>query len=231
MSVTPRSHSIPPTGQNRPLPAPTLTAPAMAERQGRPRDNIDRRHRGRHRPAGLPRRRPGQRVDGQDTRTHGSGVRRTPHPAPVPATTFPNDGGYDELILARGFPVRSVCEHHMLPFIGTAHIGYLPGERIVGLSKLARILEHFSRRPQVQERLTVQVSHWLRDHLGAAGVGVVIEAEHLCMTVRGVQTPGTTTVTSSLLGALRDDPRTRGRIPRPDPPARLTREAGGTVDH
>ncbi len=133
-------------------------------------------------------------------------------PRPFELTTFPNDGGYDELILARGIPVRSVCEHHMLPFIGTAHIGYLPGERIVGLSKLARILEHFSRRPQVQERLTVQVSHWLRDHLGAAGVGVVIEAEHLCMTVRGVQTPGTTTVTSSLLGALRDDPRTRAEF-------------------
>lgn len=133
-------------------------------------------------------------------------------PRPFELTTFPNDGGYDELILARGIPVRSLCEHHMLPFIGTAHIGYLPGERIVGLSKLARILEHFSRRPQVQERLTVQVSHWLRDHLGAAGVGVVIEAEHLCMTVRGVQTPGTTTVTSSLLGALRDDPRTRAEF-------------------
>lgn len=127
-------------------------------------------------------------------------------------TTFPNDGGYDELIVARGVPVRSLCEHHMLPFVGTAHVGYLPGERIVGLSKLARVVEHFSRRPQVQERLTTQVSTWLRDRLGATGVGVVIEAEHLCMTLRGVQAPGTTTVTSSLLGVVREDPRTRAEF-------------------
>ena len=133
-------------------------------------------------------------------------------PRPFQMTTFPNDGGYDELIVARSIPVKSLCEHHMLPFIGIAHIGYLPGERIVGLSKLARVLEHFSRRPQVQERLTSQVSTWLRDQLGAAGVGVVIEAEHLCMTLRGVQAPGTTTVTSSLLGALREDPRTRAEF-------------------
>jgi GTP cyclohydrolase IA len=133
-------------------------------------------------------------------------------PRPFELTTFPNDGGYDELIVARRLPVWSLCEHHMLPFIGTAHIGYLPGERILGLSKLARVLEHFARRPQVQERLTTQVSTWLRDQLGAAGVGVVIEAEHLCMTLRGVQAPGTTTVTSSLLGSLRDDPRTRAEF-------------------
>jgi GTP cyclohydrolase IA len=133
-------------------------------------------------------------------------------PRPFQLTTFPNDGGYDELIVARGIPVWSLCEHHMLPFIGTAHIGYLPGDRILGLSKLARVLEHFARRPQVQERLTTQVSTWLRDRLGAAGVGVVIEAEHLCMTLRGVQAPGTTTVTSSLLGSLRDDARTRAEF-------------------
>ena len=133
-------------------------------------------------------------------------------PRPFQLTTFPNDGGYDELIVARGIPVTSLCEHHMLPFVGTAHIGYLPGDRILGLSKLARVVEHFARRPQVQERLTTQVSTWLRDRLGAAGVGVVIEAEHLCMTLRGVQAPGTTTVTSSLLGALRDDPRTRAEF-------------------
>ncbi|MDR6862429.1 GTP cyclohydrolase I [Phycicoccus sp. 3266] len=133
-------------------------------------------------------------------------------PRPFQLTTFPNDGGYDELIVARGVPVTSLCEHHMLPFVGTAHIGYLPGDRILGLSKLARVVEHFARRPQVQERLTTQVSTWLRDRLGAAGVGVVIEAEHLCMTLRGVQAPGTTTVTSSLLGALRDDPRTRAEF-------------------
>ncbi|GAB3083575.1 GTP cyclohydrolase I FolE [Pedococcus soli] len=133
-------------------------------------------------------------------------------PRPFQMTTFPNDGGYDELIVARSIPVKSMCEHHMLPFIGTAHIGYLPGDRIVGLSKLARVMEHFSRRPQVQERLTTQVSTWLRDQLGAAGVGVVIEAEHLCMTLRGVQAPGTTTVTSSLLGALREDSGTRAEF-------------------
>ena len=133
-------------------------------------------------------------------------------PRPFRMTTFPNDGGYDELIVARSIPVRSLCEHHLLPFVGTAHIGYLPGERIVGLSKLARVMEHFSRRPQVQERLTTQVSTWLRDQLGASGVGVLVEAEHLCMTLRGVQAPGTTTVTSSLLGVVREDPRTRAEF-------------------
>jgi GTP cyclohydrolase I len=133
-------------------------------------------------------------------------------PQPFRPTTFPNDDGYDELIVARAIPFHSLCMHHLLPFHGVAHIGYLPGERIVGLSKLARVLGHFSHRPQVQERLTTQVSHWLSDQLGADGVGVVIEAEHLCMTVRGVHAPGTTTVTSSLLGSLRDDPRTRAEF-------------------
>jgi GTP cyclohydrolase IA len=133
-------------------------------------------------------------------------------PRPFQLTTFPNDGGYDELIVARSIPVRSLCEHHMLPFVGTAHIGYLPGERILGLSKLARVLEHFSSRPQVQERLTVQVANWLDAQLGPVGVGVVIEAEHLCMTLRGVQAPGTTTITSSLLGVLREDSRSRAEF-------------------
>lgn len=133
-------------------------------------------------------------------------------PRPFELTTFPNDGGYDELIVARGIPMRSLCEHHMLPFVGTAHIGYLPGERILGLSKLARVLEHFSHRAQVQERLTTQVAGWLEEHLQPTGVGVVIEAEHLCMTLRGVQAPGTTTITSSLLGALRNDGRSRAEF-------------------
>ena len=133
-------------------------------------------------------------------------------PRPFELTTFPNDGGYDELIVARGIPMRSLCEHHMLPFVGTAHIGYLPAERILGLSKLARVLEHFSRRPQVQERLTTQVAGWLQEHLEPTGVGVVIEAEHLCMTLRGVQAPGTTTITSSLLGSLRADARSRAEF-------------------
>jgi GTP cyclohydrolase I len=133
-------------------------------------------------------------------------------PRPFRLTTFPNDGGYDELIVARSIPVRSLCEHHMLPFTGTAHIGYLPGERIVGLSKLARVMEHFSCRPQVQERLTVQVAEWLWTQLSPAGVGVVVEAEHLCMTLRGVQAPGTNTITSSLLGVLREDARSRAEF-------------------
>jgi GTP cyclohydrolase I len=127
-------------------------------------------------------------------------------------TTFANDEDYDELVLARGIPVQSVCEHHMLPFLGTAHVGYLPGERILGLSKLARVVELFARRPQVQERLTKQVADWLQSHLQPRGVGVVIEAEHMCMTVRGVRAGGTSTVTSTLLGTLREDPRSRAEF-------------------
>jgi GTP cyclohydrolase I len=99
-------------------------------------------------------------------------------------TTFPNDENYDELVLARSIPVQSLCEHHMLPFTGVAHVGYLPGERILGLSKLARVVELFARNLQVQERLTVQVANWLQDHLAPKGVGVVIEAEHMCMSMR-----------------------------------------------
>jgi GTP cyclohydrolase IA len=124
-------------------------------------------------------------------------------------TTFPNDEGYDELVLARGIPLRSVCEHHLLPFVGTIHIGYLPATRILGLSKLARIAEYFASRPQVQERLTKQIADWLNEHLTPRGVGVVIEAEHTCMTLRGVQAAGARTVTSTMLGTLRDDARSR----------------------
>ncbi|WP_107655902.1 GTP cyclohydrolase I FolE [Nocardia suismassiliense] len=124
-------------------------------------------------------------------------------------TTFPNDENYDELILVRNVALRSVCEHHLLPFVGTAHIGYLPGERIIGLSKLARVAEHFACRPQLQERLTKQIADWLAEHLRPRGVGVVIQAEHSCMTLRGVQSIGSATVTSTLLGTLREDPRSR----------------------
>ncbi|MGW5052171.1 GTP cyclohydrolase I FolE [Actinokineospora sp. NPDC004072] len=124
-------------------------------------------------------------------------------------TTFPNDEGYDELVLARGIPVQSLCEHHLLPFHGVAHVGYLPGARILGLSKLARVVELFARDLQVQERLTKQVAEWLQRHLAPKGVGVVIEAEHLCMSLRGVRAAGTRTVTSALQGLLRDDPRSR----------------------
>jgi GTP cyclohydrolase I len=130
-------------------------------------------------------------------------------PRPFDLTTFPNDEGYDELVLARGIPLRSVCEHHLLPFVGTVHIGYLPAERILGLSKLARVAEHFAYRPQLQERLTKQIADWLAEHLAPKGVGVVIQAEHTCMTLRGVQAVGSSTVTSTLLGTLREDPRSR----------------------
>ena len=133
-------------------------------------------------------------------------------PRPFDLTTFPNDAGYDELIIARSIPVQSVCEHHLLPFVGVAHVGYLPGERILGLSKLARVVELFARRPQVQERLTQQIADWLQDHLAPRGVGVVVEAEHLCMTVRGVRASGANTVTSALHGQLRSDAASRAEF-------------------
>src|SRR6476620_10081875 len=124
-------------------------------------------------------------------------------------TTFPNDEGYDELVLARSIPVQSLCEHHLLPFQGTATVGYLPGDRILGLSKLARVVELFARDLQVQERLTKQVAVWLQENLAPRGVGVVIEAEHLCMSLRGVRASGSRTLTSALHGQLRDDPASR----------------------
>ena len=127
-------------------------------------------------------------------------------------TTFPNDEGYDEMVVATRIPVQSLCEHHLLPFTGVAHIGYLPGERILGLSKLARVLEMFARDLQVQERLTRQVADWLQEHLAPRGVGVVVEAEHLCMSLRGVRAGGSRTTTSALLGLLREDARTRAEF-------------------
>jgi GTP cyclohydrolase IA len=131
---------------------------------------------------------------------------------PFTATTFPNDEGYDELVLARAIPLRSVCEHHLLPFTGVAHVGYLPAGRILGLSKLARLVEHFAARPQVQERLTQQIADWLDRELDAKGVGVVLDAEHTCMTLRGVQAVGSRTVTSALRGVLRDSPSSRAEF-------------------
>jgi GTP cyclohydrolase IA len=130
-------------------------------------------------------------------------------PQPFRATTFPNDEGYDELIVARSIPFHSLCMHHLLPFQGVAHVGYLPGERIIGLSKLGRVVEFFSRDLQIQERLTTQIAGWLQRELEPKGVGVVLEAEHLCMSLRGVQKLGAKTVTSALHGLVRDDPRTR----------------------
>src|SRR5215213_132388 len=130
-------------------------------------------------------------------------------PEPFVPTTFPNDEGYDELVLVRDIPFHSLCEHHLLPFSGVAHVGYLPGDRILGLSKLGRVVEHFARGLQVQERLTKQVGDWLVDRLAPKGAGVVLEAEHLCMSLRGARAQGSRTVTSSLHGLIRDDPRTR----------------------
>jgi GTP cyclohydrolase IA len=128
---------------------------------------------------------------------------------PFELTTFPNDEGYNELVLATAIPVQSLCEHHLLPFAGVAHIGYLPGDRILGLSKLVRVLDLFARDLQVQERLTQQVADWLQANLAPRGVGVVIEAEHQCMSLRGVRARGARTTTSALHGLLREDARSR----------------------
>jgi GTP cyclohydrolase IA len=130
-------------------------------------------------------------------------------PQPFRATTFPNDDDYDQLIVAQGIPFHSLCMHHLLPFHGVAHIGYLPGERIIGLSKLGRVVELFARDLQIQERMTTQIASWLERELAPKGVGVVLEAEHLCMSLRGVQKLGAKTVTSALHGCVRDDARTR----------------------
>ncbi|MCW2601242.1 MAG: cyclohydrolase FolE [Frankiales bacterium] len=130
-------------------------------------------------------------------------------PSTFSPTSFPNRQGYDELVVARDIPFHSLCEHHLLPFRGVAHVGYLPGGRFLGLSKLARVVEMFARRLQVQERLTQQVAHWLEEQLEPKGVGVVLEAEHLCMSLRGVRSTGALTVTSALTGIMREDARTR----------------------
>jgi GTP cyclohydrolase I len=130
-------------------------------------------------------------------------------PARLEATLFPNEGRYEELVLVRDIEFHTLCMHHLLPFHGQAHVAYLPGNRIVGISKLARVVEAFSRDLQLQERLTVQIADWLEHELEPRGVGVVVSAEHLCMTIRGVRKPGARTVTSALRGLLRDDARTR----------------------
>ncbi len=131
---------------------------------------------------------------------------------PFNLTTFPNDEDYDELVVARAIPFHSLCQHHLLPFVGVAHVGYLPGDRILGLSKLAWVVEKFARGLQVQERLTKQVADWLQAQLAPKGVGVVIEAEHLCMSLRGVQASGARTITSAVHGLLRDDGRSRAEF-------------------
>nr|WP_239460179.1 GTP cyclohydrolase I FolE [Nocardioides daejeonensis] len=127
-------------------------------------------------------------------------------------TTFPNDEGYDELVMVQDIALQSICEHHMLPFVGIAHIGYLPGERILGLSKFARMVELHARRPQTQERLTKRIADHLEAELAPRGIGVVIEAEHTCMSLRGARNPSARTTTSAMFGKLRDDPRSRAEF-------------------
>ncbi|WP_435526213.1 GTP cyclohydrolase I [Microbacterium elymi] len=143
-----------------------------------------------------------------------AGLRELIEPRPFALTTFPNEDGYDELVLVRDIPFTSLCEHHLLPFRGVAHVGYLPGDRIVGLSKLARVVELFARDLQVQEALTAQIAEHLERMLEPRGVGVVLEAEHLCMSLRGVRATGATTTTSAFRGALRDDEVLRARFAR-----------------
>ncbi len=133
-------------------------------------------------------------------------------PEPFEATTFANEAGYDELVLVKDISFSALCEHHLLPFSGVAHVGYLPGRRLLGLSKLARVVHLFAHRLQVQERLTSQVAGWLERELQPKGVGVVVEAEHTCMSLRGVRSAGASTVTSALTGQIRDDPRSRAEF-------------------
>jgi GTP cyclohydrolase IA len=129
-------------------------------------------------------------------------------PARLGATLFPSEGD-DELVVVRDIPFHSLCMHHLLPFQGHAHVGYLPGQRLIGISKLGRVVEAFARDLQLQERMTAQIADWLEQELAPRGVGVVLSAEHTCMTIRGVRKPGARTVTSVLRGSLRDDARTR----------------------
>ena len=133
--------------------------------------------------------------------------------------TFEEVAGYDQLVVLSNIRVVSFCEHHMLPVTGVAHVGYLPTNKVVGISKLARVVNGFARRLQIQEKLTAEIAQAIQDVLQPQGVGVVIEAEHSCMTLRGVNTPGSSLTTSSLLGVVRDDPRTRAEF------LRLTRKA------
>lgn len=133
-------------------------------------------------------------------------------PREVLSVTF--DEKHDEMVILRDIPFYSMCEHHFLPFHGQAHVGYLPDGKIVGLSKLARAVEIFAHRPQVQERLTSQVADCIEEVLGAKGVGVVISAEHLCMTARGVRKPGSAMVTSAMRGRFRSDMSTRSEFLR-----------------
>ena len=126
--------------------------------------------------------------------------------------TFEHVGGYDEIVLLRDIPFHSHCEHHMAPIIGKAHVAYLPKERVVGISKLARVVHAYAKRLQVQERLTAEIADCIQRVLEPIGVAVTIEATHACMTCRGVETPGVIMTTSRMMGAFRDDPRTRQEV-------------------
>jgi GTP cyclohydrolase I len=130
-------------------------------------------------------------------------------PALLLRRTFSETEGYDEIVLLRDIPFESHCEHHLAPIIGKAHVGYLPRLRVVGISKLARVVEAYAKRLQIQEKMTAQIANAIEAELQPLGVGVVIEAAHQCMTTRGVHKPGVSMVTSRLLGAFRDDPSTR----------------------
>ena len=133
-------------------------------------------------------------------------------PVEILKRTFEETDGYDEMVLLRDIRLESHCEHHMVPIIGKAHVAYLPGRRVVGISKLARIVEIYAHRLQIQEKLTAQIANTIQDVLNPRGVGVVIEAAHQCMTTRGVKKPGVTMVTSRMLGAFRDNPTTRREL-------------------
>ncbi|MBA4000967.1 GTP cyclohydrolase I FolE [Brevundimonas sp.] len=128
--------------------------------------------------------------------------------------TFQEVGGYDELVVLKDIRFVSFCEHHMLPVVGKAHVGYLPTDRVVGISKLARVVRGFARRLQIQEKMTAEIARTIHEVLRPEGVGVVIEAEHSCMTMRGVDVPGASLTTSHLIGVVRDDPRTREEFMR-----------------
>jgi GTP cyclohydrolase I len=130
-------------------------------------------------------------------------------PVSILERTFEETDGYDEIVLLRDIRMESYCEHHMVPIIGRAHVAYLPHRRVVGISKLARVVEAYAKRLQIQEKLTAQIANTIQEVLQPRGVAVVIEAAHQCMTTRGIHKPGVTMVTSRMLGAFRDDPTTR----------------------
>lgn len=130
-------------------------------------------------------------------------------PEAILRTTFEEVEGYDEMVLLKDIPFESHCEHHMVPIIGKAHVAYLPNNRVVGISKLARVVEAYAKRLQIQEKMTAQIANAINTVLSPKGVAVVVEAEHQCMTTRGVQKPGVSMVTSTMLGAFRDDASTR----------------------